>query len=76
MKAIILSHYQARDLLNTRSKNLEISQVSLDLGLSKLQARIMTTGVSFDDGQYVTWDFVSTIAESPSSCFIIENGVA
>ena len=74
MNAIILSHYQARLLLEATEKQLKIAQVSLDLGMSFARLELDARGVCFPDGQTLDWKQVESIAGSPSSCFVLEHG--
>src|SRR4030066_527778 len=76
MKAIILSHFQAQSLLNARDKGFENTQISLDLGLSTVEVKMDAVGVHPLHGQAFSWEGVKSIADSPSSCFVIENGEA
>jgi predicted methyltransferase len=76
MKEIILSHFQAQILLNARTKGVETTQISLDLGISIVQVQLDAMGVQLTLGQALNWEGVESIAESPSTCFVIENGAA
>jgi uncharacterized protein len=76
MKAIILSHFQAQILLNARDKGFETTRISLDLGLSTFDVKLDAMGVHLMHGQVFSWEGVKSIADSPSSCFVIENGEA
>jgi predicted methyltransferase len=74
MKAIILSHFQAKILLSAKDKGLEITPITLDLGLSTDQVELDAFGVHLINNQFIGWAEVRTIADSPSSCFTVENG--
>jgi predicted methyltransferase len=76
MKEITLSHFQAQALLNARNKRLEITQISLDLGINTVQVKLDPLGVQLQSGQELGWKVVEAIADSQSSCFVIENGEA
>src|SRR4030042_3581474 len=76
MKAIILSHFQAQILLNARDKGFETSRISLDLGLNTVDVKLDAIWVHLMHGQVFSWEGVKSIADSPSSCFVIENGEA
>ena len=76
MKEIILSHFQARALLDARDKGLATAQISPDLGLSTMQVRLDEMGVLLMQGQALNWEGLKSIADSPSSCYIIENETA
>ncbi len=74
--AIILSHSQALQLLSAWGNKYEYAPVSTDLGKSKVQVKLDSTGVSLPENQILSWDQVESIAESPSACYVIEQGVA
>jgi predicted methyltransferase len=70
---IVLSHFQASQLLINRDKpSVEISP---DLGLSRVIVELIN-GVIFPNGEILSWDVVSEIAENENNCFLIENGEA
>ena len=76
MKEIILSHFQAQALLNAKNRGLEITQISLDLGINSIQVMLEPLGVQLITGEVLSWEGVKSIADSQSSCFVIENGEA
>jgi uncharacterized protein len=76
MNAIILSHFQAQTLLNVRGKGIEAIQISLDLGISMALVELDANGVHLAPAQGLSWEGVKAIADSPSSCYVIENGAA
>lgn len=77
MNAIVLSHYQAEVLLSARDKSLANVQVSLDLGISSSNVRVDSEGVHlFNEDSLLRWAEIEAIADSLSSCFVIEKGGA
>ena len=76
MKEITLSHFQAQALLNARNKGLEITEISLDLGINSVTVKLGELGVQLRSGQELGWEELELIADSQSSCFVIENGEA
>jgi predicted methyltransferase len=76
MKEIILSHFQANTLLNARKNGIDTVQISLDLGLSSVEVLLDAQEVHLKVGERISWEELQSIADSPSSCFVIENGVA
>jgi predicted methyltransferase len=74
MKEIVISHFQAKALQNARNKGLEITQISLDLGVSTVQVNLDRLGVQLISGQVLSWEEVKSVAEAQSSCYVIENG--
>jgi hypothetical protein len=76
MKEIILTHLQAKILLDAKEKGIASVQISLDLGISTVIVKLDTNGVELMPGQLFNWEGVKSIADSASSCFVIMNGVA
>lgn len=75
MSDIILSHFQARTLLEAREAGRDATPVSLDLGLTTSEVALTAAGARFPDGQSLAWEEVAAIAESPNSCFVVEEGL-
>ena len=71
---IILSHYQASELLEAVKIKKTATTVSPDLGLTTVEVRIDQHGVQFPDGQGLEWDDVAAINESQVGCFLLEGG--
>jgi hypothetical protein len=76
MTEVLLSHFQAETLLDARGKGFETAQLSLDLDLSSVEVRLDDGGVHLKQDIFLDWENVQSIAHSPSSCFIVENGSA
>jgi predicted methyltransferase len=76
MNAIILSHFQAQALLNAREKGLATTEVSIDLGINLVQVELDLIDVHLTPAQALSWEGVKAIVDSPSSCYVIENGAA
>jgi hypothetical protein len=72
---IILSHYQARELLTAYKQGLVEVSVSLDLNLSQAKVALNVSGVSLPDGQVLDWASVEEIRTSESGCFFVERGL-
>lgn len=72
---IILSYYQARELLTAYKQGLVEVSVSLDLNLSQAKVGLNVSGVSLPDGQVLDWASVEEIRTSESSCFFVERGL-
>jgi uncharacterized protein len=76
MNAIILSHFQAQALLNARENGLATTEVSIDLGINLVQVELDLICVHLTPAQALSWEGVKAIVDSPSSCYVIENGTA
>ncbi len=72
--SIILSHFQAQELLRAREQGARSVQVSPDLGLSRVEVSIEAQGVRFPGGEFLDWDAVEEIRHTPNSCFVVRDG--
>ena len=72
----ILSHFQARPLLQARGAIGQAVPLSLDLGLREEEAVIGPDGVRLPDGQLVAWECLEEIAASENNCFLLRQGHA
>lgn len=70
---MVLSHYQARPLLEARAAGEELAPASLDLERTEAGVRLVADGVDLG-GQMVPWPVIEEIADSETSCFAIEGG--
>jgi predicted methyltransferase len=73
---IILSHFQAKELLEAEEAGKSRVQSSLDLGLSTNDIVIEAESVCFSNGQTLGYGVLEQITESPNSCFLVEAGAA
>ncbi len=74
-KIIVVSHFQARPLIEARARGADVAQTSLDLGREVVQVRLETDGVRLGAG-IVRWAVIEEIAKSDTACFAIEDGAA
>ena len=74
MKQVVLSHYQAKVVLDAQRNGMGMVSVSLDLGLSTVQLPIDAQGLQLPDGNLLKWGDLEEIANSTSSCYVIEDG--
>ncbi len=72
---IVVSHFQARPLIEARERGADAAQTSLDLGREEVQVRLETDGVRMGPG-IVPWPLIEEIAKSDTACFAIEDGEA
>jgi hypothetical protein len=76
MSSIILSHFQTRSLPAQREAGRERVEISLDLGLTTLEARILPEGVRFPTGELLTWQGIEEINDAENNCFLLqEDGI-
>jgi predicted methyltransferase len=74
VKHIILSHFQSKQLLNARKMNLGSVNTSTDLGLTEVCVNLAADGVMFGEEEYLSWQQVEKINDSPTSCFTVDRG--
>ncbi len=67
---IVLSHFQVEPLLAARDR----ASVSPDLGLTTVEVSLDEAGVSFPDGEWLSWADARQIAAAETVCFALENG--
>jgi predicted methyltransferase len=72
MQNIVLSYFQAQEILAAHQANQDSVMVSLDLGLTTDKVIIESEGVYLPYDKTLTFDGLELICESPRSCFIIE----
>lgn len=70
---VILSHFQAQDMIDAHEQGLESCFVSLDLGLSDSQVELSTDGVILRPDVQLDWDQVYSIQADDNSCFLVRN---
>ncbi len=71
---IVLSHYQAAELLAGRRAGSATVTASPDLGMSRVEASLGADGVRFADGGFVEWATLQKIAKKETNCFVIDDG--
>jgi len=72
---VILSHYQAKEVLSAQRTGMGSINISLDLGLSVTQLLLYPQGLQLPDGKNLNWIDVEEIAKSNSGCYGIEDGL-
>lgn len=73
---VVLSHVQARPLLQAWEAGVRTQAVSLDLNLSLTPVALSAAGVDLPDGQTLPWSEVERIASDENTCFFAEDGEA
>lgn len=68
---IVLSHFQTRPLLAARRQQQTAAQVSPDLGLTTVEARVTPEGIVFPGGERVTWEALERITTTENQCFLV-----
>jgi predicted methyltransferase len=73
MKLVVLSYYQAKEVLTALRNRMSSVSLSLDLGLSTVQLPVNAQGLQLPDGSLLKLEDVEQIVKSTSSCFVIED---
>jgi predicted methyltransferase len=74
-KLVVLSHFQAVDLLRHTESIGNPINVSLDLNISFQQGIIMSGGVELEGIGVLRWEDLQEIAATSNNCFTFENGI-
>jgi hypothetical protein len=75
MPRIVLSHVQAKQLLEARRSGAARWEASPDLNRSRVEVEIGAEGVRFPGGPRVSWHDLETIREAERSCFAVDDGL-
>jgi predicted methyltransferase len=75
MSMVVLSHYQAKQAMDTHDAGHGVESISYNLGMSTSQLMIVELGLLLPDGSTLEWGAVEKIAESTSGCYVIEDGI-
>jgi uncharacterized protein len=71
-RGVVVSRYQASQLLAARSTALSTASVSPDLGLSATEVHLDADGARFPSGEFLSWDAAQTIAGAENTCYRLE----
>jgi uncharacterized protein len=74
MQPVVLSHHQAIVALDTWHHGMDAVELSLDLGMSNRKLACLSEGLQLPDGNILDWEDLQKIEQTPSSCYLIENG--
>ncbi|GIV85094.1 MAG: hypothetical protein KatS3mg052_2101 [Candidatus Roseilinea sp.] len=70
-RPIVLSHYQARPLLEARGAGQATACTSLDLNRSRCDVAFDADGVILPDGRRIAWRIIEKVAASENGCYRI-----
>ncbi|MCA9940373.1 MAG: RsmD family RNA methyltransferase [Anaerolineales bacterium] len=71
---MVLSHFQAAEMLRAREAGLTEVVSSIDLRMTTMTARPGTDGVWLAEGVMVSWAQVAEIADNPTACYEVLAG--
>lgn len=69
---IVLSHLQARQILEARKNSQSVVSVSLDLNLTESEVRLQPESVLFPAGERLDWANLEEISDNETACYIVE----
>ncbi len=72
----VLSPFHVRPLLAFRTADESSAHISLDLGLTRTEVRLVPDGVRFPNGQRLSWDAVEKIAGGDPVCYLVRDSQA
>jgi predicted methyltransferase len=70
--AIVLSHFQVKEIYGGRQSGASIVATSLDLGLTMAEVHLHSRHISLPDTQVLTWSQLDVINQNELSCFRID----
>lgn len=73
---IVLSHFQATQLLEARKKGRTVERVSLDLNLTESEVRLQPDCVLFPTGECLPWETIEEISRNETACYGVEGNAA
>ncbi len=73
---IVLSHFQARRLLEARNSGQAVLNISLDLNLTQSEVRLQQEAVLFPTGASLDWASLEEISKNEVACYCVEDHTA
>jgi predicted methyltransferase len=73
---IVLSYFQARQLIEARKNNQSTVMLSLDLNLTESEVRLQPDSVLFPGRKTLGWESIKEISENEVACYFVEGNVA
>jgi predicted methyltransferase len=73
---VVLSHFQARHLIEARKNNQSIAMLSLDLNLTESEVRLQPESVLFPGGGNLSWESITEISENEVACYAVDGNGA
>jgi len=70
---VVLSHLQARQLIEARKSGQPVATVSIDLNLTESEIRLKPEYVLFPTGESLDWKSIEEISSSETACYYVEN---
>jgi predicted methyltransferase len=73
---VVLSHFQARQILDARKSGQSARKVSLDLNLTESEVRLEAEWVLFPAGESLDWRSLEEIGGNETACYTVEDHIA
>ncbi len=73
---IVLSHFQAQQILDARKNGQPAVKVSLDLNLTESEVRLQPEAVLFPAGESLAWASLEEISGNEVACYTVEDRAA
>lgn len=73
---IVLSHFQAEQLLEARENKQSVVAISLDLNLTEKEVRLEPEQVLFPTGETLEWKSIEEINGNETACYSVEDHTA
>jgi hypothetical protein len=73
---IVLSHFQARQLLEARKGSQTVVKVSLDLNLTESEVVIQSECAVFPAGESLDWKSLEEISDNEIACYSVAENIA
>ncbi len=73
---VVLSHLQARQILDARKSGRSVLKVSLDLNLTESEVRLQAESVLFPAGESLDWKSLEEISGNETACYSVEDHTA
>jgi len=70
---IVLSHLQARQLIEARKSGQSVVMVSIDLNLTDSEIRLQPEYALFPTGESLDWKSIEEISSNETACYYVEN---
>lgn len=69
---IVLSHFQARQMLEARIHGETRVKVSLDLNLTESEGTLQQEGILFPGGESLNWNSLESVIDNETNCYYVE----
>jgi predicted methyltransferase len=73
---VVLSHFQARQILDARKSGQSALKVSLDLNLTESEVRLEAESALFPAGESLDWQSLEEISDNETACYTVEDHTA